>query len=117
MLDIDKLSMEPARSVSDGVGASCAVPGGKSGASWCDGVDEDAPEEDGSTRDDAEKSAEAHGEPGAGEAHPETARQWASNAFEEEVAYRRRRDAERLEREVQIEQEAMAREYEDFLKS
>lgn len=91
MLDIEKISSAPAVPVSDGVGASCAVPGGKSGASWKeDEVDETVVRDISHTmRDDGSQ----------------------------ERAMAASRNRERLEKGVLIEQEALEREYEAFLNS
>lgn len=91
MLDIEKLSTEPAVSVSDGVGSSCAVPGGKSGASWR-----------GEEPDEA-ASADV----------PRTMRDDGSK----ERAYVESRNRDRIEKGVLLEQEALEREYEVFLNS
>lgn len=89
MLDIEKLSAEPAMPVTDGVGASCAVPSGKSGASWSDGDSEEEPAHD----------------------VPRTMRD--DDSRERDYAASRNRD--RIEKGVLLEQEALEREYEAFL--
>ena len=91
MLDIEKISSEPAVPVSDGVGASCAVPGGKSGASW---------------KEDEADEAVVHDV-------PHTMRDDGSS----ERAIAAARNRERIEKGVLIEQEALEREYEAFLNS
>ena len=106
MLDIEKLSAEPARSVSDGVGACCAVPGGNSGASWGRSSDQEVEPEMRGVVENADEADARHQAPLAEE---------PGSYFQ---AYRREKSvSDRGEKIVQIEQEALAREYETFLKS
>ena len=91
MLDIEKISSAPAVPVSDGLGASCAVPDGDEGASW--------------EEDEAEETVARD--------VPRTMRDDGS----QERAMVASRNRERIEKGVLIEQEALERELEAFLNS